>query len=433
VIVAGISLRVVMKRRPIGVSLAWLALIYAIPFAGVGFYVLFGEIRLGRRRAERAKAMYRPYAIWIRQLARLFPQHCCEVGSKAQPLHDLIQGRLAMPMLSGNRMTLLSQPESILREIARDIRQSSQSCYLEYYIWHPGGDTDDVLVMKSRINGGTVDLAGGNDKLVLDGSSNTVTVNNVETIIGSSGSDNVTLGTVMTNGLVQLGYGSDTLTLANGSNKVEVSGVQTVYGGTGADVITSTGFGASITMYGGGGNDTLTGWKYGDRLYGGDGNDTLSGGEGFDRLYGEAGNDMMIGGTGGARMVGGAGVNTAVGGSGTDYFTFISAGSADRMNVTGMSNNDVIELDTNRSNDMTGNAFTLSQNLKYNVNITSVASASAFNTVNFGQAGFVYRQDTGGLYYDADGKFSSGAILIGTITGTNGSPWQFDIDNIQQV
>jgi len=142
---------------------------------------------------------------------------------------------------------------------------------------------------------------------------------------------------------------------------------------------------------------------------------------------------MMIGGTGGARMVGGAGVNTAVGGSGTDYFTFISAGSADRMNVTGMSNNDVIELDTNRSNDMTGNAFTLSQNLKYNVNITSVASASAFNTVNFGQAGFVYRQDTGGLYYDADGKFSSGAILIGTITGTNGSPWQFDIDNIQQV
>ncbi|KHE13590.1 hypothetical protein OI71_19105, partial [Aeromonas hydrophila] len=42
VIVAGVSFRVVMKRRPIGVSLAWLALIYAIPFAGVGFYVLFG-------------------------------------------------------------------------------------------------------------------------------------------------------------------------------------------------------------------------------------------------------------------------------------------------------------------------------------------------------------------------------------------------------
>lgn len=144
VIVTGVSFRVIMKRRPIGVSLAWLALIYAIPFAGVGFYILFGEIKLGRRRAERAQAMYRPYAIWTRQLARLFPQHCCEVGAKALPLHDLIQSRLGMPMLSGNRMTLLNKPESILREIVRDIRQSSQSCYLEFYIWHPGGDADQV-------------------------------------------------------------------------------------------------------------------------------------------------------------------------------------------------------------------------------------------------------------------------------------------------
>ncbi|MGL5037157.1 MAG: phospholipase D-like domain-containing protein, partial [Aeromonas sp.] len=144
VIVTGVSFRVVMKRRPIGVSLAWLALIYAIPFAGVVFYVLFGEIKLGRRRAARAQAMYRPYAIWTRQLARLFPQHCCEVGAKAEPLHDLIQSRLGMPMLSGNQMTVLNKPDAILREFARDIRQSSQSCYLEFYIWYPGGDADDV-------------------------------------------------------------------------------------------------------------------------------------------------------------------------------------------------------------------------------------------------------------------------------------------------
>ncbi|MGL5304420.1 MAG: cardiolipin synthase, partial [Aeromonas sp.] len=114
------------------------------PFAGVVFYVLFGEIKLGRRRAARAQAMYRPYAIWTRQLARLFPQHCCEVGAKAEPLHDLIQSRLGMPMLSGNQMTVLNKPDAILREFARDIRQSSQSCYLEFYIWYPGGDADDV-------------------------------------------------------------------------------------------------------------------------------------------------------------------------------------------------------------------------------------------------------------------------------------------------
>ncbi|ALP43488.1 cardiolipin synthase [Aeromonas schubertii] len=153
VIVAGVSLRVIFKRRPIGASLAWLSLIYAIPFAGVGFYILFGEIRLGRRRGERAKTMYTPYAVWIRQLAGRFPQYRCQVGDKAAPLHDLVQGRLGMPMLSGNRMTLLDHPERILGEIAGDIRQSTLSCYLEFYIWHPGGWADEVgeaLIEASR-------------------------------------------------------------------------------------------------------------------------------------------------------------------------------------------------------------------------------------------------------------------------------------------
>ena len=121
VIVAPGSLAGGDERRPIGVSLAWLALIYAIPFAGVGFCVLFGEIRLGAAGRERAQAMYRPYAIWIRQLARLFPSTAArwEQGPSAPRPYP---GRLAMPMLSGNRMTLLQQTDWIIREIVRDIR-----------------------------------------------------------------------------------------------------------------------------------------------------------------------------------------------------------------------------------------------------------------------------------------------------------------------
>ncbi len=53
VLVVGIVIRVVMKRRPIGVSLAWLAAIFAIPILGVTIYLLFGEVHLGRKRVER--------------------------------------------------------------------------------------------------------------------------------------------------------------------------------------------------------------------------------------------------------------------------------------------------------------------------------------------------------------------------------------------
>jgi hypothetical protein len=51
-LVVGIVVRVIMKRCPIGVSLAWLALILAIPVLGVSAYLILGEVRLGRRQAQ---------------------------------------------------------------------------------------------------------------------------------------------------------------------------------------------------------------------------------------------------------------------------------------------------------------------------------------------------------------------------------------------
>ena len=49
------ALRVIMRRLPPATSLAWLAVILLFPFVGAGIYLMFGELRLGRRRAERAK------------------------------------------------------------------------------------------------------------------------------------------------------------------------------------------------------------------------------------------------------------------------------------------------------------------------------------------------------------------------------------------
>ncbi len=46
----GLSVRVIMRRLPVGVSLAWLAVILVFPYLGALLYLLFGELRLGRRR-----------------------------------------------------------------------------------------------------------------------------------------------------------------------------------------------------------------------------------------------------------------------------------------------------------------------------------------------------------------------------------------------
>ena len=51
-----LSVRVIMRRLPVGVALAWLAVVLVFPFAGAFLYLLVGEYRLGRRRAQRAAA-----------------------------------------------------------------------------------------------------------------------------------------------------------------------------------------------------------------------------------------------------------------------------------------------------------------------------------------------------------------------------------------
>jgi len=56
----GLSVRVVMRRLPVGVSLAWLAIILIFPFGGAVLYLLLGEYLLGRRRMRHPAAFREP-------------------------------------------------------------------------------------------------------------------------------------------------------------------------------------------------------------------------------------------------------------------------------------------------------------------------------------------------------------------------------------
>ncbi|WP_233071486.1 cardiolipin synthase [Motilimonas eburnea] len=143
-IIISVSLRVVMKRREIGISLSWLAIIYALPFAGVACYFLFGELNLGKQRALRAGAMYRPFKQAIERFSDKQSASALVVSDTAQPMHDLIEGLLGMPSVSGNHLTLLDNTDSILLELIDKVNKAEHSCILEFYIWHLGGLADQL-------------------------------------------------------------------------------------------------------------------------------------------------------------------------------------------------------------------------------------------------------------------------------------------------
>ena len=139
----GLSVRVIMRRPPIGVCLAWLCIILPFPIVGVFLYLFFGEYRLGHARLKRAATAY---AAGHRQFMESKKTSRLEspAGPRWESLVRAGEALLDARYLPGNGMSLLRDAEAAFPSIINDIDNAKRSCDLETYIWSPGGCADDV-------------------------------------------------------------------------------------------------------------------------------------------------------------------------------------------------------------------------------------------------------------------------------------------------
>lgn len=144
VLVIGVSLRVIVKRRPPGVSLAWLILVIVFPYGGAIIYLLMGERTLGRKRARRAEALLPPMQQWLRQLSSASVQAQPGEPIGWEKLRQFVVGSVGVPALGGNELELIEGADATFRAIVAQIDSATITCDLEFYIWHPGGQADDV-------------------------------------------------------------------------------------------------------------------------------------------------------------------------------------------------------------------------------------------------------------------------------------------------
>lgn len=144
-IVIGLSIRVIMRRRPVGASLAWLAVIFSVPFLGAAFYFLIGESRIGDQYLARAASIHDLYLSWQAALQKRASREKIPtepIAVRAIQVHA--EKVVGFPTMRNNELHLMDHFETIFDTIIADIARAKSTCHLEFYIWTVGGKADEV-------------------------------------------------------------------------------------------------------------------------------------------------------------------------------------------------------------------------------------------------------------------------------------------------
>jgi cardiolipin synthase len=141
----GLSIRILMRGKSVGVTFAWMTIVLALPYLGALIYLLIGENRLGEQRIARARKVIEHSRQWQDTLCRLASHKPPDISRRHLPLNLQAKNIIGYPTLPGNRLTLLTDFTTIFRSIIDDIKSAQTSCRLEFYIWAAGGLADELL------------------------------------------------------------------------------------------------------------------------------------------------------------------------------------------------------------------------------------------------------------------------------------------------
>ncbi len=139
------TLRIVTVQRNIGVSIAWIAMLYTLPLVGFIAYVLLGEPMIGRRyrqRVDQAQLLTNDIAARERLV---FDQGQELLDDHYRGVSLIGTRKTGFGVFAGHQMQLLTTPKTIFEQLIIDIHNASYSIYMEFYIIYPKGQVLEVL------------------------------------------------------------------------------------------------------------------------------------------------------------------------------------------------------------------------------------------------------------------------------------------------
>jgi Ca2+-binding RTX toxin-like protein len=268
------------------------------------------------------------------------------------------------------------------------------------------------------------DGRGGQDLLRSIEACNITGTGFADTLTGSPGDD--FLRGEGGDDIIRGGLGFDVVVFdsAPGAIQADLS-IQRVFGAEGADTLsgveglsggdfgdTFKGSTAANLLEGMAGNDTLTGLGGDDTLYGGNGTDVLDGGAGNDLLVGEAGRDRLLGSGGNDTLAGVDGADTLTGGTGNDQFHFYEGPEGGGV------------FDTIKDLVVGQDEIWLYSPAFTSLGLDGPLATAAFTigtAATTAEHRLIFDDQTGRLYYDADGTGGAAQEILATITVSGGA------------
>ncbi|MFO0941529.1 MAG: phospholipase D-like domain-containing protein [Pirellulales bacterium] len=143
--------RVIMGKRGVGETLAWVMLVLGIPVVGWIMYLLIGELRLGASREKRYQKLSSAVQRRLKELEPIESQvPWPEIDQEYAQIAKTGRGTLSFPILPGNQLELIEDWQLVFDRIIADIDSATTNCDLQFYIWHSGGRTQDVVAAIER-------------------------------------------------------------------------------------------------------------------------------------------------------------------------------------------------------------------------------------------------------------------------------------------
>lgn len=128
-------LPIVLRRRTPQAALSWLVIIFALPLPGLILYLLIGENRLPRRRAQRHKRVIEA----IQQVERMavVSRHVAEpeVPESFRSVLNLTRNTSDFAPVGLNSVDLLTETDQTIDRMIEDIDHAGHHVHIVMYIW----------------------------------------------------------------------------------------------------------------------------------------------------------------------------------------------------------------------------------------------------------------------------------------------------------